>query len=897
MTYPQNLIRHGFSQRVVEPTGSGSSKVYLLGEAPGEQEDEKGRPFFEFAPAGATLERLLRRGGWQRDQFRIGNACWQRPPRNWLEGAPWEAEALETWRPFVEQDIASVGAKVVVALGNIALKATTMYGGKGASITNVAGYVIGGNDGRWVVPTYHPSHILQGEHRLSGAVIFAIMRALEIAAKGFERKPTRYVYEPSLDEMLEFERGFVPERHALSYDIETPESGHLDEEALEEEVDASYNIIRASLCYDATTGYAISFPWTEPFVTVAKRMLAAVRVRRVWNRLFDDPRLLANGVTLGGRCYDMMEGWSFLQRSLPRALAFVAPFYGWTGEPWKHISSSEPGLYSACDAHALQLIGDGVERDLRAEGRWERFESHVVEVHDILLTMAKNGLPYSAEKAKKFELELQAKFDERFAELQRVVPDELKPVKQKKGLTGRPRINGVTVTLPDEGERFHAQDGVVYVKRPFKELDEQKNIVTVMRWAQLEPFLPTSPQQVLALIKHFGHKAGTNRKTKKETSDEDTLDKLRRKCLRTVKEQAKGAVYQTIIECRQLNKVLGTYVKGWRPGKDGRIHATPGFWGQMYRISWRRPNIAATVADKREEYIAAGFRKCVAASPGKVLVEADWKGIEAVIVGWFAGDTDYMRLGRLGVHAYMTSLVLARDKKIEEVADLKWSDADLTQFFSELKKKFRFEYDQNKHGVHLSNYGGTPPLMTQQFPEAFPTMAAAKQWQDFYFDTVAKKVRAWQKGVLERAHQEVKLVNPWGYVMRFWNVYEWDSRKFAKLKRDGLGEKEARAGAWRLGEDAKSALSFLPRDTAAGMLKEVLLRLRPWAERRVLLASVHDSIMGELERPHAEEFAWALKTEMEKPVPELGGLSIGTDIKWGDVWDDDGMKPLVLERR
>lgn len=862
MTYP-DLTDAGFSFRVVPPSGSGSYGVMLVGEAPGEHEDKQGVPFYEKAPAGGTLERMLRRAGLTRDGFVLTNVVWTRPPSNYLEGSPWESRAIEAWRPHLERVIEETKPKVIVALGNVALKALTMYGGKGASITNVRGYVLSCNcSDAWVIPTFHPSYIMQGQQSKTGVCIYDITHALDIAKHGFERKDVRYVHDPSLEDMLAFERGYDLTRHTLSYDIETPKSGKLDEEALQEE-DDSYTILRVSLCYDAT-GYAISVPWQPPFIEVVTRMLATAPRARVWNQGFDNPRLAANGAPVKGKCYDMMEAWSYLQRSLPRGLAFVAPFYGWTGEPWKHLNDSEPGYYSAADAHALQLIGDGVERDLRAQGRWEVFERHGCEVYEVLSLMSRNGLPYDTEQAGRFRIELEEKWKERMETLQRVVPDELK--------NSSPKLGYKRVPKDTTGMRL------IRVSDVEKDDDGSTHMREFERWAKIEDFLPTSWQQVLRLIKHYGQKPGKNRKTKRETSDDDTLKKLYVRCNASKKprDQECAAVLKLTRECRQLSKVTGTYVNGWRPGRDGRVHATPKFSGKMYRISWADPNVSATIADKEEEYIAKGFRRCVRAPKGRMLVEADWKGIEAVIVGWYAQDADYMRLARIGVHDYVAAHMLVNRKKLltSDIPSLSWSDADLKRAFRDIKVRFPKDRDDAKHVVHGTNYGMGEKLMAEMYEM---TRGEARVLRNLYF-SLFPKVKVWQGKVLEQAHHDAVLSNAWRYRMWFWDVYRYDTRH----------------DKYVLGEEAKGAIAFLPRDTAAGMLKEVLLRLRPLAEDGTLLTSTHDAILGECDEDKTDALGSLLVEQMERPVPELGNLSIGVECKRGHDWSDvmEVWKPL-----
>lgn len=845
----------------IPPEGTGTNGVCLMGEAPGEMEAKYGRPFCEEAPAGSCLSRLLRRAGLERDQFVISNAVWSRPPGNYLDGARYEGGSIAAYQPFRERLFDLYRPRVVVALGGTALRTVTSYGSLGTGISAVQGYVLDGpRDGTWVIGTLHPSAIMRGEQRMSGCVIWSLQRAIDIARNGFVRLPARYVTRPSLDDALAFERGYSPEAHFLSYDIETLEGIVDEEEAEDKDEDISYIITRISLCYSGQDAYAISLPWQQPYVDVAKRMLASCGPKRVWNGNFDNPRLAAAGSSVAGRIYDSMWAWKFLQPTLPRSLGFVAPFYNWTGEPWKNTSDSEPELYSCKDAHALQLIADGVDEHLRQKGQWHVYERHVVQLGEVLTKMSVNGLPFDQAKADEFSRELQVKWDERFSQLQQSVPECIKPSKQKDGYKKEPK------------------DTSGLVQRTFYMLDEAMNPQPVTRWCKLEDFLPTSPLQVRSLIKHFGQKVGLAHKTKKETADDDTLRKLLKKLRssRKPRDLELAALLQMIRECRQLSKVQGTYVKGWKPGRDGRVHATPGFWGKMFRVSWRRPNISATIQDKTEDYIASGFRKCVAPQPKRVLVESDWKGIEALLCGWFAGDEEYMRLARLGVHDYVTYIVLADKGKIlsSDIPDLSLSDADLKIAFREIKKRFPKDRDDCKHVVHGSNYLGTAMMLADLYELV---VADVKRLQANYFGRFGK-LKKWQLNTLDQASRECKLRNPFGYEMQFWEVYRWDSRRRQYV----------------LGEDAKSAVSFLPRDTAAAMLKEVLLRLSYLADEGSLLASTHDSLTAETSDCDVERIARIFKTEMERPVPELNGLVVGVELKVGNAWHESCMETIDL---
>ena len=97
----------------------------------------------------------------------------------------------------------------------------------------------------------------------------------------------------------------------------------------------------------------------------------------------------------------------------------------------------------------------------------------------------------------------------------------------------------------------------------------EKREVYVKRWYWLEPFNPDSPPQVLAYMKHKRHKPGKNKKTKKESSDRETLMRLRA--------STKDPFYAVLLELRALGKVRGTYAIGIRKRLDAQSRFHPTF--------------------------------------------------------------------------------------------------------------------------------------------------------------------------------------------------------------------------------------------------------------------------------------------------------------------------------
>jgi hypothetical protein len=107
-----------------------------------------------------------------------------------------------------------------------------------------------------------------------------------------EVPPTDYHLYPTPEEAESF--AIDVERHPewpIAYDIETRWSEGEAEDDLEEGP-AEITQIQFSV----RPGHAIVFPWVEPYMGVAQRILAATNSKWGWNSYaFDQPILAANG--------------------------------------------------------------------------------------------------------------------------------------------------------------------------------------------------------------------------------------------------------------------------------------------------------------------------------------------------------------------------------------------------------------------------------------------------------------------------------------------------------------------------------------------------------------------------------------------------------------------------
>jgi DNA polymerase len=166
--------------QVVFGRGNPEADLIFVGEAPGAEEDLRGKPFV--GRSGKLLDRLvLEEVGLTDTDFYVMNVIKCRPPGN-RDPKPAEVEACSGW---FDAQLALLDPVVVVPLGNFATRALlrTTDG-----ITKLRGRSYPWRE-RVLVPTYHPAAVLRG-----GSIPMAEMRADLVRAK--QALPNLRVPEP-----------------------------------------------------------------------------------------------------------------------------------------------------------------------------------------------------------------------------------------------------------------------------------------------------------------------------------------------------------------------------------------------------------------------------------------------------------------------------------------------------------------------------------------------------------------------------------------------------------------------------------------------------------------------------------------------------------------------------
>jgi uracil-DNA glycosylase len=160
--------------------GSPKARLVFIGEGPGHEEDQEGRPFV--GEAGKMLTRIIENAmGLKREDVYICNVVKCRPPNN----RDPERDEIDSCIQFLKEQIRIIRPEVICTLGRIACNELI---GRDLKITQARG--------KWhsymeipVMPTYHPAYILRNPSRqrqLKGQVwddIRAIMARLRLEVK------------------------------------------------------------------------------------------------------------------------------------------------------------------------------------------------------------------------------------------------------------------------------------------------------------------------------------------------------------------------------------------------------------------------------------------------------------------------------------------------------------------------------------------------------------------------------------------------------------------------------------------------------------------------------------------------------------------------------------------
>lgn len=808
--------------RFVPGEGSPNAKLLILGEAPGRQEDEQGRPFV--GPAGMILNKWLYANNLSRDEVYITNVVKFRPPNNDFSRLSEIGIDLSTSIEDLWREIRAIGPNVILACGEKALRAVTDKKG----ISKWRGSILPSSyNFPKVVPTYHPSFFqyfdnsYSEENKNNQKAKYAyfhicqnidIPRAIEESlTKDFNFPPRLIHYADNAYQVLQFFERFKDKTRA-AVDIET--------------------LHQAPTCvgiaFNKYEGFSI--PLINKHKDVKISNITNSDLLQVWrmvdeflrnekiekigqNFKFDREKLEDVGFRIHGKIHDLMLLGHTIMPEYPSKKQ----------EFWTSVYTREPYY----------------------KDEYKEFDPKKQKYTDILLYNAKDAVV-------EFEV-----FEEMWSEIQE-----------------EPIIFNFYNTFVQRLHQFYydiEKVGFTLDKEIQKELIEKYS--KEVKEAELELFSIVgheynlnSPKQVAEVF--YGELKIPKRK---DTSEDTFIALLANKVTNSIHRKA----IELQLSIRRQRKSISTYLQT-KPDYDGStIRTSYNIVGtETGRSSTTKPDIPL-----RPEAIGLPFqtitkrgigkdiRRMLLPHPNHVLVELDYKGAEAWITALLAEDYDLLELMRAGVDVHKLTASWFFGKKlgdctVKEALRLAKSNDPLINM-SDVSKEERFI---GKTGRHGGNYGeGKHTLMTTIMTEAKRSNIDVRvsEWRCGEilktFHKFSPNIEdVFQKQIMEAVDRNKTLYNPFG-------------RRRIFLGRDD-------AALYR------EAFATIPQGTVPDTLRFAAMRAQERLPDIRYIIESHDSITLMSPIDKWQEQTKVVKDEMEKSINftlcslPRGDLSIPVEV-------------------
>jgi uracil-DNA glycosylase family 4 len=207
-----------------------TSRLAIVGEAPGNEEELVGAPFV--GASGRLLRSVLSQCGVAFDQCFVGNVCQIRPPGNNISEFAWDSNEIQSGILQLRDDLSTYRPNAILALGAAALRVftpsigTTKKGEFVLPIGNYRGSILldehtsDSPQQFKVVASYHPAYILRC---ISDIPLFKFDVARAAAQSRFpelRRTPRNINTRPTIGQVTDFLNDLLLTKKKAAFDIE-----------------------------------------------------------------------------------------------------------------------------------------------------------------------------------------------------------------------------------------------------------------------------------------------------------------------------------------------------------------------------------------------------------------------------------------------------------------------------------------------------------------------------------------------------------------------------------------------------------------------------------------------------------------------------------------------------
>ena len=151
----QNCELKKSASKIVFADGNIKSPIMIIGEGPGQKEDEFGKPFV--GDAGNLLNKMLKAINLERNKIYITNVVNYRPPNN---RKPEPSEIIR-YSEFLKEHISIIDPKILILMGSTAMEAIFGNNKKISKERGIWKEVIIKQKNYKVIVTFHPAYLLR----------------------------------------------------------------------------------------------------------------------------------------------------------------------------------------------------------------------------------------------------------------------------------------------------------------------------------------------------------------------------------------------------------------------------------------------------------------------------------------------------------------------------------------------------------------------------------------------------------------------------------------------------------------------------------------------------------------------------------------------------------------
>jgi uracil-DNA glycosylase len=838
---------------ICRPEGPIPSRIMLVGEAPGYEEEQRGLPFQ--GASGIELNKMLSEAGITRSECFITNVCRVRPANNDLN--LFIAKAKKDVTPahtlisgryvlppvaqgitLLRKEIELVKPNIIVALGNTPLWALT--GAQG--VTKWRGSMLyctqmGEANRCKVIPTLHPAYVLR-DWASRAIVINDLRRAALFRGDGEYPKPKwRFIIRPDFQKAIQCLSGILQSLDAareegtdssgnpkrglrLSFDLET-RGGH---------------IACAGLSWTLTDAICI------PFMAVGSPdgyWNADHEAEIVWtlHKILTHPNAQVVGQNILYDAQYTWRHWHFVPHvtqdcmisqhsifsDLPKSLAFQASMYCkyyvyWKdeGKNWDPKVGEDQLWYYNCEDCVYTDEGGRVELDLVKKLNLESVHAFQQKLFWPVLQTMQRGVRIDLKRRALLTAEVTAEVDRRYEFIKNLLGHPLNPASPKQMHTLFYKDLGQIpiMTRAKKGEPSRAtlnDDALQTIARREPILKPLINAIADIRTMGifLSNFLEAQldeDQRMRCAYNIGGSASGKSApKTYRLSSSENAF--------------GSGANLQTIPS--EKSKSLG-------------------------KAAARGPTVGLG-----DPYSYPNLRSMFIPDPGYTFFDGDLDRADLQVVVWEADDQMLKAALALGVDIHLMNAYILQNKNVPDLSELVESHPKYLDWRRPMKMLREFA----KVFCHGTNYGGQPRTMAANTGW---TVKEVERAQGLWFGA-HPGIERWHSRVKSQINKSHYIENRFGYR---WYIFD------------------------RVDSIIPEAIAWVPQSTVSVVINKIWVNIYETLPEVQVLLQVHDSLAGQYttNMPHLQEkVLQAGRVEIPYEDPLTIPFSVKTSqVSWGD---------------